>query len=273
MSLRLTAVALLLAAILGACSGTPSGVISPSKMALLLADLHEAEAVVDQSAGTFRSDSLRLALKQSVFAHNGVTADQVDTSFAWYGRHIDKYNEVCDMTIAELQKRLDRNRLENDADGHAPARTDFFVSADGDSVDIWNDVTLRNMSPLMSSQIISFDFRADNNWEPGDNYTLRFKLNNTAAGSVRATLVAEYPDGTMNYATAIARNDAWHRLTLHLNAEKRASSLYGVITPEFADSKIPVAVSPIQIDSISLVRQRHNAKGVARQQQFTFRSR
>lgn len=258
--------------LLCACSGTPSGVVKPNKMALILADLHEAEAFVDQNNGAYRSDSSRLVLKQSVYALHGVTPDEMDSSFAWYGRNIDKYTEVYDMAIAEIEKRLKRSQEEADNSTERTINTDFYVSSEGDSVEIWKDATLRNFSPVMSSQLLAFDFRSDNNWEPGDVYTLRYKLHNTVAGSVRATIVAEYPDGTITYSTTLSRSDQWHRLTLHLNAEKRAASIYGMITPEF-DSKQARSESQIMIDSVSLVRQRVNAQGVGRQKQFSFRSR
>ena len=100
--LSIIAVALLAVA----CSKTPKGIIPPEEMAQLMADIHTAEAVIELNRGEYRSDSLKQAFKQSVYARHGVDAATVDSSYMWYGRNINSYLEVYDRTIEILEHRL-----------------------------------------------------------------------------------------------------------------------------------------------------------------------
>ena len=111
-----------------ACSKVPGGVIPPERMAELLADFHTGEAVVDMNRTEFYTDSLRQLYKQSVYARHGVTPEEVDSSFSWYGRHMAEYMDVYDRTIEILDRRLIEtgNRIAAEA----------ALSIAGDSVDV-----------------------------------------------------------------------------------------------------------------------------------------
>ena len=73
------------------CNSTPDYVISQEKMAQLLVDIHIGESVVDANMQEYELDSVKKALKQSIYIKHGVTSEQVDTSFIWYGENIEKY--------------------------------------------------------------------------------------------------------------------------------------------------------------------------------------
>ena len=81
------------------CSSVPGYVIPPKKMAELLADIHIGESVVDLNRADYRTDSTKAIMLQSVLAHHGVTKQELDTSFDWYGHNISYYMEVYDKTI------------------------------------------------------------------------------------------------------------------------------------------------------------------------------
>ena len=106
---RILAAPLLYAAsalLFASCDRTPDYVIKPDDMASLLVDIHKGEGVVDLNSSAYRSDSARKVLKQSIYMRHGVTAEQVDTSLVWYGHNIEKYIEVYDKVIAQLEKEL-----------------------------------------------------------------------------------------------------------------------------------------------------------------------
>ena len=65
---------------LAACSKTPDYVISEDRMASLMADLYMGDAVVENDNRSYRNDSVRKVLIQSVYAKHGVTRHDVDTS-------------------------------------------------------------------------------------------------------------------------------------------------------------------------------------------------
>ena len=116
--------------VLCACNKVPSEIIQPDEMALLMADVHTSESVIELNWDQFRSDSAKQVLKESVYAAHGVSAEQVDSSLAWYGRNITYYMDVYDNTIAILEKRL----IERGNKVAAAAA----MSIAGDSVNVWD---------------------------------------------------------------------------------------------------------------------------------------
>ena len=90
------------------CDSTPDHVIPPEKMARLLADIHIGESVIDANRNQYANDSLKKELKQSVFCKHNVTAQQVDTSFVWYGHNIEKYIILSSTTLITAERLLVR---------------------------------------------------------------------------------------------------------------------------------------------------------------------
>lgn len=153
------------------CDRTPDYVIKPDDMASLLVDIHKGEGVVDLNSSAYRNDSARKVLKQSIYMRHGVTAEQVDTSLEWYGHNIEKYIEVYDQVIEQLEKEL------KDADV-AAAGEKVQLAAIGDSVDAWNDTRYRRFAYGSPADNLKFSFRRDENWEEGDVYTWRMFVSN-----------------------------------------------------------------------------------------------
>lgn len=96
--------------VLAGCASTPEGVLAPKELASLLADLHKADAyyMVEGDLGQMRSgiadtDSVKKVLRQSVMRDHGVSQKQFDMTLDWYGHNLDRYEEVCDLTIENLE--------------------------------------------------------------------------------------------------------------------------------------------------------------------------
>ena len=101
--------------LLSACKKVPDYVISENDMAELLADIHEANAVIEINPAAYNNDSLKKELKQSVFIRHNTTQEQFDTSLLWYGHNLDIYTEVYDNVIEileERQKNIQKETLE-----------------------------------------------------------------------------------------------------------------------------------------------------------------
>lgn len=237
---------LTVAGILAACSGVPSGVIAPDRMARLLADLEVAETYAELEPGKFRGDSMKMILLQSVCSHNGVTTEQFDTSIVWYGRHIDRYSEVTKKAVELLEADEEKARL---AVGRrsSPDRSIPSVSADGDSVDVWTLPRMWRISAASPASMIRFHLSRDRNWEPGDAYQLRYKAHGASA-PVSVTLAADYQRDRRAYISRSDRSDGWHTVSLQLDSAYGASQVYGFISCTPADGEILV------IDSVSLIR-------------------
>ena len=162
------AAAALIGALLGGCRQQPDGVLSQEEMALVVADLHMADGVTALNYSQYPTDSARQALKQSVLAARGVSQQQLDTSFMWYGNHLDKYMEVCDRVIEILQER------QNSIAAGASAQ----IAMAGDSVELWPNARHIIGSPRMLSRVMTFTLDPDTNWRPGDIYTLQYTVLN-----------------------------------------------------------------------------------------------
>lgn len=226
-----------------ACSKVPGGVIPPDRMAELLADFHIGEAVVDMNRGEFYNDSLRQLYKQSVYARHGVTPEEVDSSFAWYGRHMSEYMEVYDKTIEILDHRLIEtgNRIAAEA----------ALSIAGDSVDVWPNARFITFNELMPSRMATFSFSNDENWERGDSYTWRAKFfNNTE--NLCFTIVAEYTDGTVEIATKNFSADGWNEIVFNTDSILTANRIFG-----FIDGVSRPGTS-LRTDSMEMIRKRVN---------------
>jgi len=223
-----------------ACDSTPGHVIPKEEMAQLLADIHTAESVVEIDRGKYRTDSAKKALKQSVLMRHGVTQEQVDTSFDWYGHHIKEYIAVYDRTIELLDKRME----EIDATAE-----DVTLTVVGDSVDTWSGAKMRILSAGQPSQFVDFAFDADETWEPGDSYEWRMKMLNNRS-PLEMALLADYDDGSTEFITSSDVQEGWRSISLHLDSTRTATRIYGYAT---------VALSPnerVFLDSIALLRTR-----------------
>ncbi len=232
-----------LAALACGCSKVPKEVIPPEEMAQLMADVYTGEAYIDMNRGSFYNDSTRQVVQQSVYAKYGVTPEQVDSSFGWYGRNIDKYMDVYDRTIEILEHRLIEtgNRI----------AAENALSIAGDSVDVWPNPRFMTFNAKLPSPVATFSFASDDNWERGDSYTWRAKFFNNN-GLSRWSIVAEYDDGEVQFATKNISTDGWSEIVLSTDSTRSVQRLYGYLTASYPDG------SSMRIDSMSMVRKRIN---------------
>lgn len=233
--------ALLLAA--AACSRVPRGVMGHEKMAQFLADFHTGEAVVDMNRSEFRNDSMRQTYKQSVYAKHKVTPEEVDSSFAWYGRHMAEYIEVYDRAIEILDLRIIEtgNRIAAEA----------ALSVAGDSVDVWPYSRFITFNELSPSPFAGFSFRVDENWEKGDTYTWRGKFFNNSE-TLHWTVVAEYDNGMVETYSRTFSGDGWNEVAFQTDSTKTLTRFYGFI------KGINRPGTSLHIDSMEMIRKRVN---------------
>lgn len=243
--------AILAAAFLAACSKTPSYVIAPDEMALLMADIHTGEAVADNS-GAFRSDSLRQMLKQSILARHGVSSETFDTSLYWYGRHVDVYMEVNEKTIDILQNRL----TEAEKIGATEANV-RLIYTDSDSAVVWSSPSMIRFSARSPMYTSTFNLRSDRGWERGDAYTLSLRPVKPVA-PISAVVAVSYDDGSVEYVDTTFPSDAegLQQLTLYLDSTRVARQVYGALTVPRLES------GAMYVDSISLLRTRTRSRAL-----------
>lgn len=242
-------------AVLGvSCSSTPDGIIKPSDMARLLADLNMAESVVDLNYRCYPDDSSRMALKQSVYARNGVTSAQVDSSYVYYGHHLKQYMEIHDQAVELLQDRLDHLGQGDTAEG-------VGLVVAGDSVNVWSHSPWAVISPLSPSRTVAFSLTADSHWERGDWYSWSIKSLG-ASPALQIQMMVDYADGTSEYVNnnSSAQDGQTTVVNLYTDSLKEARRIYGTATfdigtPSRSGQRSAVS-ERLYVDSISLVRRR-----------------
>lgn len=225
------------------CDKTPDYVIKSDDMVDLLVDIHKGESVIELNRSRYPGDSMRKVMKQSILLRHGVTQEQFDTSLVWYGHNIEKYIEVYDKVIEELEGEIKLADVSSDG-------TRVQMAVVGDSVDAWGDVRHRQFAYGEPSDIMKFNMRRDENWEKGDVYTWRFYVRKRTS-PMTWTLAADYNDGSTDYTYGFVTSEGWNEVTFVTDTAKVTSSLYGTIMLE------PAPFESTYVDSITLVRTRH----------------
>lgn len=245
-AMRVIPALLLVAAMLAAgCSRRPSMVLGQEDMAQLMADLHEAEGVVDQNYTVYRTDSTKLRLRQAVYVKHGVTQAEVDSSLAWYGYNIERYTKVYDRVLEILEKRLKSVRSQ----GGEASRPDMTFAVEGDSAVVWRTYTPLLFSPRMERQLVNTSLQRDQYWREGDRYVLRFKSVG-ASEPMMARVTVNY--GSDSTATKMWQGemDGWHTLTVDTDTATMAQSVVMELRYAAPQSSRGLAA----IDSVTLTR-------------------
>lgn len=239
--------AVIVAASVGGCSSRPDGVLSTGDMAEVLADIHEAEGLLEQDYNNYRGDSAKIALRQSVYQKHGIDAVTMDTSLAWYGYHIDKYQEVYDEVISILDKRLASIKV---SPGQA-SDLGSYGNVDGDSAIVWRDLQPRYFHSRLFNKYITASLSRDRYWKDGDEYELRFRTTDNH-GPVEVSTAVIYGDDTNDMYHRQFSSSGWHSVKFTIDTAKFASRV------TFAIGYAPRTVSNVvAVDSVTLLRTRN----------------
>lgn len=125
------------------------------------------------------------------------------------------------------------------------------LSIAGDSVDVWPGARYVTFNSLSPSDMFTFSFGRDPNWERGDLYTWRAKFFNTADKSTWL-MAADYADGSTEYVHSTIDNDGWREIKLQTDSTRQPVRIYGYLT---AAHRPGVG---LRIDSLEMVRKRVN---------------
>lgn len=226
--------------LVASCSKVPSYVIDKDEMASVLADIHVGESVVDLNKRDYRTDSLKMLMKQSILDRHGVTVEQFDTSMWWYSHNIASYIELYDKTIEILERRI------ADTGNRIAAEN---ISLEGDSVDVWSSARTISLGRRSPSRYITFSLEKDDNWEPGDYYTWRGKFINNP-GATSWVIAADYSDGTIEYINTVFSGEGWQELNFVADSTRTLDRLYGYLKAN------PKGETTQWVDSLMLIRNR-----------------
>lgn len=207
-------------------------------MAELIADIHIGEAYVESNYGNFYTDSTRMLMKQSVYYKHGYTMEQVDTSFMWYGAHLDIYQDVYDKAIGIIENRIAQNRT--------AVQTQMTMEVGGDSTNVWPGAERYSLSRLSPSQYITFDIPLDTDRPAGDMYTLRASTTNAPANSLWIVQAA-YDDGSIEILQSRFTGDGRHEMTFYTDSLKTPTRLYGSMEVDMQSTANTAIVDSVQM--------------------------
>ena len=85
-----------------ACDGRPRGIISQSKMANVLTEMHKTDALMDERGITFNSYSNKVPYYNFIFKKYDISKAEFDSSLVWYTKNPQIFNNVYDKVIIQL---------------------------------------------------------------------------------------------------------------------------------------------------------------------------
>lgn len=228
---------------MSSCKRLPEGVLDQDRMAALLVDIHKGEGLADMERSIFPNDSVKKLLKQSIYLKHGVTAEEVDSSFVWYGKNLGDYMEVYEKVADKLEAELNEDRAKGNM---SP------VFAEGDSIDIWNGAPSYRIDYRLPVDNIVFNIENDANSKLGDNYTIQYKMLNKRDGGmkVKSALFVRYDDGLVEYRTTETGAEGWTRLKIASDSTKNIERIYGYLAFHPSQGEV------VFLDSVGLVRTR-----------------
>lgn len=241
--LRAYGMALAVACGMAACDKVPDDVLSERDMQRVLTDMILAEAMVNADYNTFKSDTAKMALYESVFRKHEITRAMYDSSLVWYGKNLDIYMKVYDRVLADVNKRID---------ALGDVQADAAPVSNSDSVNIWPRRAYLTFSPKAVFNGVTFDIKPDAAYSSGSVFVLGARLwglNPRLAHKPEVRISADQGDTTVTVNRRLD-SDGYHQVTLRTVATKRVRRVYGYIRLDNADS----TYFKVYVDSLNLMK-------------------
>lgn len=152
-------------ALLTACSQKQADVLSAAKLEAVLYDYHLTQVIVSDLPTSQRY--MKDLYFDYVYDKHGVTKAEIDSSLVYYARNPKELSKV----YANLSERI-KTDIQRIADEDKPIRARMATAVVGDSVDLWYDVPIVQMtsSPLANNRYI-LTIPTDTNFKAGDRLT------------------------------------------------------------------------------------------------------
>ncbi len=167
-SFRHILIALVFVLLAASCKpGTPSGVISESKMESILYDYHLAQAAAESGEGDVVNN--RYLYVHAVFDKYGITEEEFDSSMVWYSANAD--------ILFKMYTRLNaRFEAESKGMGVGVSDTELYanMSEIGDTANIWSGSRFLILENNRLHNLVTLSMVADSTFLAGDTYKLSF---------------------------------------------------------------------------------------------------
>ena len=240
---------LLMVLMMASCSKVPDNILSEKKMQAVLADMVIAEALSNIEVKTFKTDTMKLALYESVFRKHNIPRALYDSSLVWYGQHLDIYMKVYE--------RVERD-LDNRAKTLGDVQADAAPSSNQDSVNIWPRRPSLTLSPKSVFNAVTFDIKPEKNYSSGSIFVLGMNvwgLNPKSKYKPEVHISTMQSDTTMVVSKTIDK-DGYFEVTVRTKATKQVRRVYGYIRMNHVDS----TYNKIYIDDIKLMKYKYGKR-------------
>lgn len=150
--------------LLASCSNKQEAdVLSPQRLESILYDYHLAQVMISSlpSSERFKKD----LYFDYVYDKHGVTAAEVDSSLVYYARYPKELAEVYERLSVRVERNISRI---NEEDNMKLLREPVPVA--GDSVDLWYDAQLVQMSSSKLSNRFTTTIPYDTNFKSNDSF-------------------------------------------------------------------------------------------------------
>lgn len=241
---------LLMSVLYVSCSRVPSGILSEKDMQKVMTDIYLAEAMIGINNETYKSDTMKQALYESVFRKYNITQAEYDSSIVWYGRNMDIYMGVFNRMIDDLDKRADEM-------GDIPADP-ISGSSKKDSVDIWPRRSYFRFSANALFNGTTFDIRPSEQFPSGSIFVLGMNvwgLDKHMKNRPEIRITVEQGDTSVTVTDRINK-DGYHQTILNSVATRRIKRIYGSIRLDNAD----MDYYKVYLDSMSLFRYNYGSQ-------------
>lgn len=201
-------IAISFGSILSSCSDRPKHVISDSEMVKVMADIEMAQAYIQSRGYRDQAGSNRERVLEYILAKNGMTREDFDSTISWYGRHIDKYDDLYSKVDRELARR------ESKISGN---------SVELLSNDLWPYSRHLVISPLSTTDNLYFNIPGTDLIK-GDRLTWKFTTNLPVDG--RVIFGITYTDGVTSYISSNT-NGKNNEFIIQTDSSKVVKNIFG----------------------------------------------
>lgn len=247
--LSLKILVILLTATLSACDNRPDNILSQSKMADILFDMHKLEGTFTEKSDSIITIQDKRPFYNSILSKYNISQSQFDSSIVWYSKYPKKYERVYDNVIERLTL-LDqdvKNRIYHPIDSFALKHT---------KVEIWDTLTHYSFNKDSKRTKLQFEI-TDSTLQYGDKYKLTFLQKIAIEDSCTNSHIViriNYANGIIDSIYQKAYNDDLLKKYCFKITAKHKSKIKS-ISGELLGSKDYKGVFNAKTDSISLIRE------------------
>jgi len=239
--------------ILSGCDGKPNGVLSESKMAIVLTEMHKTDATMNEKGLVYGRYYQKAPYYTFIFKKFKITQAQFDSSLVWYSKNPRVFSNIYDKVLVNLtglQKEVKNGK-------YHPVDTLDLTKM---KINIWNKRVHYVLTKDSARTHLDFVI-TDDSLLFGDVYVLKFLQRIAPEDSCkkpRVILRINYANGKTDSVYRTAFNDSLlRRYTFRFRTFRKLK--IKSISGELLASKMYRGKLNVSIDSISLFRE-FNAK-------------